>query len=74
MHLRFDGVILGAGGRAVAGVQRVGEYVEIFEGPATGVIVPDIVDGPEVVFAGTMARMLSMGGTAGPMLVSVLNP
>src|SRR6185295_3320192 len=50
LHLRFKGIVLGAGGWAEASIQRVGEYVEIFEYSAAGVVVPDIVDRPEMVF------------------------
>src|SRR4029077_16557963 len=51
LHLRFDGVIVGAGCRTEARVQGVGKNVDIFKWSAAGVIVPGIVNGPDVVFA-----------------------
>ncbi len=50
LQLRFEGVILERSGSPIAGVQGLGENVDVLEILSAGVKVPPLVDRPPVLF------------------------
>ena len=57
-ELGFEGVVFDSGRVAIARIQSIREYVDIFKFAATRVVVPPIVDRPQMIFRQHFAHAL----------------